>query len=80
MGCLELPPSTQPGVRRGALKLMLAGGLTPQNVGEAVRLTRTYGVDVSGGVETAEKGIKDADAIHRFVAAVRQADAEQTTR
>ena len=47
---------------------MLAGGLTPSNVAQAVRLTHAQFVDVSSGVETAP-GIKDADAIKSFVSA-----------
>lgn len=62
--------------RETTLKLVLAGGLTPENVGEAVAATRPYAVDVSGGVEAGVKGIKDPDRIRRFVAAVRQADAD----
>jgi len=49
--------------------IILAGGLTPQNVGEAVTQVRPYAVDVSGGVEAA-KGIKDIGKISAFVAAV----------
>lgn len=47
---------------------MLAGGLTPQNVGEAIRLTGARQVDVSSGVERAP-GVKDADLIRNFVEA-----------
>jgi phosphoribosylanthranilate isomerase len=61
--------------RQASVKLVLAGGLTPENVGQAVAATRPYAVDASGGVEAGIKGIKDAERIRQFVAAVRQADA-----
>jgi phosphoribosylanthranilate isomerase len=48
--------------------LILAGGLTPDNVAEAIQQTNPFAVDVSGGVESA-KGIKDETLIHRFIAA-----------
>ncbi|MBC7751270.1 MAG: phosphoribosylanthranilate isomerase [Candidatus Saccharibacteria bacterium] len=51
--------------------LILAGGLTPDNVAEAIRQTRAFAVDVSGGVESA-KGIKDETLIQRFIAATHQ--------
>ena len=54
--------------------LVLSGGLTRHNVGEAVRRVRPWAVDVSSGVESA-KGIKDAAKIAAFVAEVRNADA-----
>ena len=51
--------------------IMLAGSLTPENVGGAIEAVRPWGVDVSGGVE-AEKGKKDHQKIKAFMAAVRQ--------
>ncbi|MEM9065606.1 MAG: phosphoribosylanthranilate isomerase [Planctomycetota bacterium] len=54
--------------------IMLAGGLTPDNVGDAIRAVRPFAVDVSSGVESAP-GIKDQARIEAFCAAVRDADA-----
>lgn len=56
--------------RRWPRPWMLAGGLTPDNVAEAVRLTGAPQVDVSSGIETAP-GVKDAELIRRFLAAAR---------
>jgi phosphoribosylanthranilate isomerase len=53
-------------------KVILAGGLTPENVSEAVKLVQPYGVDVAGGVEK-EKGIKDHAKIKKFITEVRRA-------
>lgn len=58
--------------QQSAVPIILAGGLTPANVAEAIRRTRPYAVDVSGGVE-ASKGVKDADKIEAFMAGVRSA-------
>jgi phosphoribosylanthranilate isomerase len=56
-----------------AKPLVLSGGLNPENVGEAIRRVKPWGVDVSSGVESA-KGAKDAARIAAFVAEVRNAD------
>ena len=60
-------------VMRGASakkKLFLAGGLTPENIAEAIRIGRPYAVDVCGGVE-ARPGKKDPKRVTAFMRAVR---------
>lgn len=57
--------------------LVLAGGLTPDNVEQAIRLTHPFGVDVAGGVEGPVKGLKDPERLARFAAAVRAADRQR---
>lgn len=54
--------------------LILSGGLDAENVGAAVARVHPWAVDVSSGVETETKGIKDAGAIRRFISGVRNAD------
>ena len=53
--------------------IILAGGLTPENVGEGIAQVQPYAVDVSGGVE-ADKGVKDHARMAAFMRAVHQAD------
>jgi len=53
--------------------IILAGGLAPENVGEAIREVRPFAVDVASGVE-ASPGVKDDQRLRRFFAAVNAAD------
>lgn len=55
------------------LPIFLAGGLTPENVGEAIRLVQPWAVDVASGTET--DGRKDYNRVRAFIDAVRAADA-----
>jgi phosphoribosylanthranilate isomerase len=53
--------------------IILAGGLTPENVGQAIREVRPFAVDVASGVEACP-GVKDEKKLRRFFAAVKEAD------
>jgi phosphoribosylanthranilate isomerase len=55
------------------LRIFLAGGLTPENVGEAVAAVRPFAVDVASGVESGTPGRKDAGKVRAFVRAAKQA-------
>ena len=57
------------------IPLILAGGLTPTNVEDAIKTTGAYAVDVSGGVESA-KGIKDQQLIENFMQGVHRGSAK----
>jgi len=72
----QLASSAAPRLALSA-KLILAGGLDPASVGSGIHLLRPWGVDVVSGVER-EPGKKDPEKVRAFVAAVRQADKEQS--
>jgi phosphoribosylanthranilate isomerase len=59
-----------------ARRIVLAGGLTPDNVADAVVMVRPFGVDVSSGVENAP-GVKNEDKVARFLASARSARDER---
>jgi phosphoribosylanthranilate isomerase len=61
------------GIRRGGLKIVVAGGLKADNVGPAIEILNPWGVDVVSGVE-ARPGKKDPEKVRAFVRAVREID------
>ena len=67
------PPELPPGMQGW----LLAGGLSPKNVGQAVTMLRPPAVDVSSGVTAPDGLLKDPDKVFQFVEAVRRAALEQ---
>lgn len=57
--------------KNSPLPIILAGGLTADNVGEAITKTQVYGVDVSGGIESA-KGVKSLEKMQKFIEQLHQ--------
>ncbi|MCE2473923.1 MAG: phosphoribosylanthranilate isomerase [Anaerolineae bacterium] len=62
-------------VSETAPRLMLAGGLKPENVAQRLQTIKPWGVDVASGVEAGTPGIKDEAKVRAFIDAVRSADA-----
>ncbi|MCC5793765.1 MAG: phosphoribosylanthranilate isomerase [Chromatiales bacterium] len=72
-GVGQLPDLERAAELATRVRLLLAGGLNPENVGEVISRVKPWGVDVSSGVE-ASRGHKDPERIRAFVAAVREAE------
>lgn len=62
--------------RLSGANLVIAGGLRPENVADAIAATGCYGVDVASGVENGTPGVKDATRVQAFIEAVRSLDRE----
>jgi phosphoribosylanthranilate isomerase len=71
------PDWNRAAIMANRLRLVLAGGLTTDNVGDAIQQVQPYAVDVSSGVESST-GIKDSARIAEFVRSVREAEARSS--
>ena len=58
-------------------KIMLAGGLNPENVSDAIKMVHPFGVDVSSGIEL-KKGIKNHDKMRAFINNIREVDKKES--